>query len=62
MLVPQQCRQRVAEADGGFVTVTLQPHHLKSDSLDRLAWSVLTFQEYMSLHVKSFQVGSLACS
>eukprot|EP00891_Asterochloris_glomerata_P007221 jgi/Astpho2/7221/Aster-01534 len=55
VLVPQQCRQRVAEADGGFVTVTLQPHHLKSDSLDRLAWSVLTFQEYMSLHVKSFQ-------
>lgn len=52
----------MAEADGGFVTVTLQPHHLKSDSLDRLAWNVLTFQEYMSLHVKSFQVGSLACS
>ena len=60
VLVPQQCRQRVAEADGGFVTVTLQPHHLRDDSLDRVAWSVLTFQEYMSLHVKSFQVGALA--
>lgn len=54
--LPQQCRTRMAAADGGYVTVTLERRHVQLSRLAELSWELLTFQERMQFHIKSFGV------
>ena len=54
--VPEQAQATVSQANGGYVSLTILPRHVKDTSLDDLVWSLLTFHEYIQYHVKCFKV------
>lgn len=54
--VPQDVRDLVRQASGGFVSIVLLPRHVIDTTLDELTWTLLTLQDHVHYHVKCFKV------
>ncbi|KAL3140954.1 hypothetical protein ABBQ32_005478 [Trebouxia sp. C0010 RCD-2024] len=53
--VPQDVRDLVRQASGGFVSIVLLPRHVIDTTLDELTWTLLTLQDHVHYHVKCFK-------
>lgn len=54
--VPEDVRDLVCRASGGFVSIVVLPRHVRDATLDELTWTLLTLQDHVHYHVKCFKV------